>query len=246
MDLSHSLSITSKSADGREIFDRPRLSAAYFRQPGWQGPQWQAAASARTCKRVLDVVAALLLLVLLSPLMLAIAVIVRRDGGDALYRQQRVGRFGRDFCCIKFRSMDPCADRQLADILARDAAAAAEWSTTQKLRDDPRVTRVGHLLRGASLDELPQLLNVIRGEMSLVGPRPIVRSELRFYGRDADSYMRARPGLTGLWQVSGRSDTSYEQRVRLDVRYVQQWTFWLDIVILLRTIPIVLRRRGAI
>jgi lipopolysaccharide/colanic/teichoic acid biosynthesis glycosyltransferase len=137
-------------------------------------------------------------------------------------------------------------DRILADLLAKDPEAAAEWAATQKLRNDPRITPIGRFLRNTSLDELPQLLNVLHGEMSLVGPRPVVQSELSFYGENADYYMQARPGMTGLWQVSGRSDTTYEQRVRLDVWYVRNWTLWHDLAILLKTIPVVLFRRGAV
>jgi undecaprenyl-phosphate galactose phosphotransferase len=200
----------------------------------------------QAAKRIFDAVVASCLLVLLSPLLLAITIMVRRGGGPALYRHKRVGFDGRSFGCIKFRSMDVNADRLLADLLAHDADAAAEWAATQKLRNDPRITKIGHFLRGTSLDELPQLLNVLRGEMSLVGPRPVVQSELSFYGENAEYYMQARPGLTGLWQVSGRSDTSYEQRVRLDVWYVRNWTLWHDLAILMKTIPVVLFRRGAV
>jgi lipopolysaccharide/colanic/teichoic acid biosynthesis glycosyltransferase len=142
--------------------------------------------------------------------------------------------------------MDVNGDRILADLLANDSAAAAEWAATQKLRNDPRITPIGRFLRNTSLDELPQLLNVLRGEMSLVGPRPVVQSELTFYGDSTEYYMQARPGLTGLWQVSGRSDTSYDQRVRLDVWYVRNWTLWHDLAILMKTIPVVLFRRGAV
>ena len=183
---------------------------------------------------------------ILSPLLLAIAIMVRRGGGPALYRHKRVGFEGRMFGCIKFRSMDVNGDRILADLLANDADAAAEWAATQKLRNDPRITPIGRFLRHTSLDELPQLLNVLRGEMSLVGPRPVVQSELSFYGENADYYMLARPGVTGLWQVSGRSDTTYEQRVRLDVWYVRNWSLWHDLAILMKTVPVVLFRRGAV
>jgi Undecaprenyl-phosphate galactose phosphotransferase WbaP len=189
---------------------------------------------------------AALLLVGLSSLMLALVWLVRRDGKPAFYRHKRVGAGGRAFHCIKFRSMIPDADRVLAELLMRDPNAAAEWEATQKLRHDPRVTSVGRFLRKTSLDELPQLLNVLRGEMSLVGPRPIVTAETRFYGEHISHYHATRPGITGLWQVSGRSDTTYERRVQLDVLYVRNWTFWNDIIILLRTVPIVMLRRGAV
>lgn len=200
----------------------------------------------RAAKRIFDTFVASFLLVVLSPILLAIAIMVRRGGGPALYRHKRVGFEGRSFGCIKFRSMDVNGDRILKDLLANDADVAAEWAATQKLRNDPRITPIGRFLRNTSLDELPQLLNVLRGEMSLVGPRPVVHSELSFYGDNTAYYMQARPGLTGLWQVSGRSDTTYEQRVRLDVWYVRNWTLWHDLAILMKTIPVVLFRRGAV
>lgn len=201
---------------------------------------------ARIAKRGFDIMASSSLLLLCAPLMLAIAAMVRRDGGPTLYRHRRVGAGGEPFHCAKFRTMHIKADVVLADILARDPAAAAEWAATQKLRDDPRITPIGHVLRKTSLDELPQLFNVLRGEMSLVGPRPIVTSEIAFYGAHIADYYETRPGITGLWQVSGRSDTSYPRRVQLDVWYVRNWTLWHDIAILLKTIPAVLQKRGAV
>jgi undecaprenyl-phosphate galactose phosphotransferase len=197
-------------------------------------------------KRIFDLAAASVLLLLFAPLMLLVALYIRRDGGPVLYRQTRMGQGGTDFGCIKFRSMQVDAESRLAELLRRDPAAAAEWRAARKLRKDPRVTQVGSYIRATSLDELPQLFNVLRGDMSLVGPRPIVASELPLYGRDAQAYVAARPGMTGLWQVSGRSDVSYPDRVRLDAYYVQNWTFWLDITILLRTVSAVLRRCGAV
>jgi Undecaprenyl-phosphate galactose phosphotransferase WbaP len=200
----------------------------------------------RVIKTAFDQIGAAILVVLLTPLMLMLAAMVRAEGGPTLYRHRRVGTGGREFECLKFRTMVLDADRILRQVLARDASAAAEWNATQKLRDDPRITKIGRFLRRSSLDELPQLFNVLRGEMSLVGPRPIVRSEVRHYGESIEHYYAARPGLTGLWQVSGRSDTSYEGRVKLDVWYVRNWTLWHDIAILFRTIPAVFLRRGAL
>lgn len=201
---------------------------------------------ARVLKRGFDIVTASLLLFLGAPLMLAIALLIVRDGGPALFQHRRIGAGGKTFPCMKFRTMHIKADVMLKDILARDPAAAAEWAATQKLRDDPRITGIGQVLRKTSLDELPQLLNVLRGEMSLVGPRPIVTAEVAFYGTQIADYYEARPGITGLWQVSGRSDTSYPRRVQLDVWYVRNWTLWHDLAILLKTIPAVLQRRGAV
>ncbi len=196
-------------------------------------------------KTAFDQGAAVMLLLLLAPLLLALTILVRLDGGPALYRHRRIGAGGRVFDCLKFRSMSVDADRILRKLLATDPAAAAEWAATQKLRNDPRVTRIGRFLRASSLDELPQLFNVLRGEMSLVGPRPIVLAEVARYGSAIEHYYAAKPGLTGLWQVSGRSDMSYARRVQLDVWYVRNWTLWHDIAILFKTIPAVFLQRGA-
>lgn len=172
-------------------------------------------------------------------------VIYSTERGPILYGHDRIGYKGRRFKCLKFRSMVPNGDVVLAEHLANNPAARAEWDATQKLRDDPRITPLGRFLRTTSLDELPQLWNVIRGDMSLVGPRPIVHSEMVRYGNRIEAYTCARPGITGLWQVSGRSDTSYDQRVILDEWYILNWSFWYDIVILLQTAWIVLLRKGA-
>ena len=168
------------------------------------------------------------------------------DGGPVLYSHTRIGVRGRPFGCLKFRSMVPDSDEVLRRLLNSDPAAAAEWADTQKLRRDPRITAVGRWLRATSLDELPQLLNILRLDMSLVGPRPIVQAEVPRYGEDIAYYFEARPGLTGLWQVSGRSDTGYDQRVRLDTWYVKNWSIWHDLAILAKTVPAVLKRRGAV
>lgn len=199
----------------------------------------------RILKAAFDQVVAAILLVLFAPLMLLLAFLTRMDGGPALYRHRRIGTGGQVFDCLKFRTMVSDADRVLHRVLLEDPAAAAEWEATRKLRDDPRITPIGRFLRRSSLDELPQLLNVLRSEMSLVGPRPIVRAEIARYGGNIEYYYEAKPGLTGLWQVSGRNDTSYESRVRLDVWYVRNWTLWHDIAILLKTIPAVFLQRGA-
>jgi undecaprenyl-phosphate galactose phosphotransferase len=199
----------------------------------------------RALKTAFDQFVAMMLVVLFAPLLLALAVLVRRDGGPAFYHHRRIGAGGRAFGCIKFRTMVTESDRVLEKLLFNDPVAAAEWAATQKLRNDPRITSVGRFLRLSSLDELPQLFNVLRGEMSLVGPRPIVQAEVARYGDEIEYYYETKPGLTGLWQVSGRSDTSYERRVRLDVWYVRNWTLWHDIAILLKTIPAVFLQRGA-
>ena len=197
-------------------------------------------------KRALDIVGAGVGLVLLAPFFLIVALMVRADGGPAFFAHQRVGRGGKLFGCLKFRSMVIDSQARLEALLANDSAARAEWEATRKLKNDPRITRIGRFLRSTSLDELPQLINVLRGEMSLVGPRPVQEAEIdRYYGASAAHYMAVRPGITGLWQVSGRSETSYESRVALDVTYVSRPSLLADISILLRTPVAVLSRRGA-
>ena len=197
-------------------------------------------------KRGFAILGAGAMLLVLAPLFLLLALLVRRDGGPAFYAHTRIGQGGRGFGCLKFRSMVIDSQARLDALLAADPAAQAEWNATRKLRQDPRVTAVGRFLRKTSLDELPQLLNVLRGEMSLVGPRPVIAAELaEYYGPAAAHYMSVRPGITGLWQVSGRSDTSYAQRVALDVAYASQPSLWTDIKILARTPLVVLARRGA-
>ena len=200
----------------------------------------------RAAKILLDLVGSASLILVLSPLLLAIAVLVKLDGGPVLYLHPRLGMGKRRFPCLKFRSMRQDSAAVLEHVLNTDAVAAMEWGATQKLRNDPRVTRIGAFLRQTSLDELPQLFNVLRLEMSLVGPRPIVDDEVKFYGNDIAYYYATRPGLTGLWQINGRSDTTYCQRVQLDMWYVKDWTLWQDVVILAKTIPAVLKRTGAV
>ena len=197
-------------------------------------------------KRALDIFGAGVGLVLLAPFFLIVALMVRADGGPAFFAHQRVGRGGKLFGCLKFRSMVVDSQARLEALMANDPTARAEWEATRKLKNDPRITRIGGFLRSTSLDELPQLINVLRGEMSLVGPRPVQEAEIdRYYGASAAHYMAVRPGITGLWQVSGRSETSYESRVALDVTYVSRPSLLADLSILLRTPVAVLSRRGA-
>jgi len=197
-------------------------------------------------KRVVDLLGSGSLLVLTAPLLVGVALAVRIGSpGPVLFSHRRVGRGGREFMCRKFRTMSPDSDRRLAEILARDPARRREWESEFKLKDDPRVTRIGRFLRRTSLDELPQLWNVVRGEMSLVGPRPIVRDELDRLDGALESYLAVRPGLTGLWQVSGRNDMDYGQRVLLEASYTRNWSLWLDVSLLLRTVRAVFTRRGA-
>lgn len=176
----------------------------------------------------------------------SIAILIKMDSpGPVFYRQKRVGHHGRTLWVWKFRTMVVNADALLADCLQRDGILQAEWTATHKLKNDPRVTRIGRFLRRTSLDELPQLLNVVRGEMSLVGPRPIVDDEIQHYAASYQMYTRVRPGLTGLWQVSGRSDTSYAYRVSLDEYYVRHWSIWMDLYILARSLWVVAKGSGA-
>lgn len=197
-------------------------------------------------KRAIDCLLTLLGGIVLFPALVALGLAVRLDSrGPVLFRHNRIGRNGKDFTVYKFRTMAVNSDELLENYLAENQEARKEWETTRKLKDDPRITTVGRFLRKTSLDELPQLLNVIKGDMSLVGPRPIVRSEIAKYGKDYDLYTRVRPGITGLWQVSGRNDLSYEERVGLDHHYASNWSVWLDLLIIARTIPEVLRCSGA-
>lgn len=196
-------------------------------------------------KRVVDLLGALILAIVFSPLMALIVLMVRRNGGSVIYKHRRVGRDGRMFDCLKFRTMVLNADEVLLGLLERDPALRAEWIRDHKLRDDPRITRLGRFLRRTSLDELPQIWNVVRGEMSLVGPRPVVREELLRYGRNVGAYLAAKPGITGLWQVTGRNDTDYRRRVVLDAYYVCNHNLLLDGYILFKTVGVVLRGNGA-
>lgn len=200
---------------------------------------------ARLSKRVFDVVTAFGLLLLLSPLMLLLAWRIRRDGGPAVFAHQRVGQGGQMFPCYKFRSMVVDATAQLERLLESSPELRAQWERDHKLKDDPRISGVGHFLRKTSLDELPQLFHVLWGEMSLVGPRPIVTAELEKYGEDAEYFLMVRPGITGLWQVSGRNNVDYDTRVYLDTWYVKNWSLWYDIAILCKTVRVVFKREGA-
>jgi exopolysaccharide production protein ExoY len=194
----------------------------------------------------LNQLAALCLLIALSPLMLFVAYkIWRVDGAPIVFGHYRVGRGGKLFKCLKFRSMVRDSEAVLAALLERDEAARAEWARDQKLTNDPRVTGIGAFLRKTSLDELPQLFNVLRGEMNLVGPRPIVVHELYRYGPDKVHYLTVKPGMTGLWQVSGRNNTTYEERVQLDKAYVEKRSLWFDASILFKTVRVVLTGHGA-
>lgn len=189
---------------------------------------------------------ALLALIFLLPVMIGVALAVfAQDGGPILFAHRRIGRGGRHFYCLKFRTMAVDAEQRLAELLANDPEARVEWEKDHKLRNDPRVTGLGAFLRKSSLDELPQLFNVLRGEMSLVGPRPIVDAEVAKYGRRFRNYCAVKPGITGLWQVSGRNDVSYRTRVALDCVYARERNLLMDGYIILSTVPAVLARKGS-
>jgi len=197
-------------------------------------------------KRCFDIASASLAIVLLSPLLAMIALMIKlSDGGSVFYGHRRVGRRGNVFYCLKFRTMVENGDEVLAAYFAANPQSRAEWLATRKLQDDPRITRVGQVLRKLSLDELPQVFNILLGHMSVVGPRPVVKDELEMYGPVADCYLRSRPGLTGLWQVSGRNDVSYGTRVAFDQHYVENWSFLADLKIIVLTVPAILAGRGS-
>ena len=197
-------------------------------------------------KRGFDIMGAVAGILLLSPLLIMLAMLVKfSDGGRIFYGHRRIGRGGDLFHCLKFRTMVENGDEVLAEHFARNPQSRHEWETTRKLQDDPRVTRVGAVLRKLSLDELPQMFNILRGDMSFVGPRPVVKDELELYGSAVDCYLKSRPGLTGLWQVSGRNDVSYVTRVAFDRQYVENWSFASDLKIIIRTVPAVFSSRGS-
>ena len=197
-------------------------------------------------KRAIDITGSAVTLFFIAPLLLLIALVIRlHDGGSVFYGHRRLGLAGAEFTCWKFRTMVPDAHQVLTDHLAANPEAEKEWLETQKLTDDPRVTGIGAFLRKTSLDEIPQLWNVLIGEMSLIGPRPIVRSELDRYGKDRRYYLLVRPGISGLWQVSGRSNTTYERRIAFDREYAIKWSFKRDLEIILKTLPAVLKADGA-
>lgn len=213
-------------------------------------PQWlrmpDFGAALPSGKLLFDKLFAAAALVTVAPVMLVIALVLRAtDPGPVFYAHRRIGRNGRSFKCYKFRTMYMDGDARLARIFEIDPIARADWAAAQKLENDPRVHPVGDFLRKSSLDELPQFWNVLKGDMSIVGPRPIVTAEIERYGAAFADYCAVRPGVTGPWQVGGRNDTGYRERVALDSDYVRNATFLTDINIVLKTVGVVLRRRGA-
>lgn len=197
-------------------------------------------------KRLMDIVLASTMLVFFAPLMGIIYLLVRRDGGPGVFVQMRVGKNGVLFPCYKFRTMVPNAEETLERLLVCNEQFRKDWAAERKLRSDPRITPLGAFLRRKSFDEFPQLINVIKGDMSLVGPRPITPDEVEKYGDKIRYYLKTRPGLTGAWQVSGRNDVSYDRRVELDVEYTSNWSWRGDFAILFKTLGAVLTERGAL
>lgn len=196
--------------------------------------------------RLFDIAFAVAAIVFFAPLMVFIAIAIAMSSpGPVIFAHSRVGQNGKLFPCLKFRTMVVNADEELQRVLKSSAAARAEWETDHKLKNDPRITPIGKWLRKFSLDELPQLFNILIGQMSVVGPRPIVIDEIKKYGKFFDDYCSVRPGLTGLWQVSGRNDISYDARVQLDVSYARNRTLLLDMKIVLQTVPAVIAFRGS-
>jgi Undecaprenyl-phosphate galactose phosphotransferase WbaP len=197
-------------------------------------------------KRAMDILISLIFGLVSLPIILLTALLIRLDSpGPIFYKQERMGKDGSKIIIHKFRSMRVNADNILTEYLEKNPLARAEWDQTQKLHDDPRITRVGKWIREFSVDEMPQLFNILKGEMSLVGPRPILIEQEKLYGDQIDVYRSVRPGLTGFWQVSGRNRTTFHQRTLYDVYYVRNWSIWLDMNILLRTVWVVLSRDGA-
>ena len=197
-------------------------------------------------KRFLDITMAVAAILSLSPLLVMLAALVKfSDGGRVFYGHRRIGRNGRSFYCLKFRTMVENGDEVLVSHFASNPRSREQWDSTRKLQNDPRVTNVGQVLRKLSLDELPQVFNILAGDMSFVGPRPVMEDELELYGPAIECYLQSRPGLTGLWQISGRNDVSYRTRVDLDRHYVENWSFVRDLKILVMTLPAVLSSRGS-
>jgi lipopolysaccharide/colanic/teichoic acid biosynthesis glycosyltransferase len=196
-------------------------------------------------KRLFDIVFSLLVLLLCAPLYLCLALtIATTSSGSIFYIQERVGKNHRHFGCIKFRTMIPNADRLLSEMMAESAELRQEFSENFKLKSDPRITKIGKFLRTTNLDEFPQFINVLKGEMSIVGPRPLVPEEIERYGTQIDRVLTIRPGITGLWQVSGRNDIPYAERIRIDVSYVKRRSFWLDLRIVIKTVLLTIMPRN--
>ncbi len=197
-------------------------------------------------KTILDFILAFLGIIILSPVYLYIAYKIKKeDGGKIIYAYDCIGKHGKIFKCYKFRSMIENSQEVLKKYLEDDIRARSEWETFYKLKNDPRITKIGAKLRKSSMDELPQLFNVLKGDMSLVGPRQIVKDEIMKFGKYIDLYYSVKPGITGYWQVCGRSEVDYKTRVEMTVWYINNWSLWLDVKILIKTVSVVLKKTGA-
>jgi exopolysaccharide production protein ExoY len=235
-------SMRTSSAGALSGFDHPTLGGAV--DVPFARPAARKVHSARpvggSAKRIVDVTLAACALIVLAPMLVFLALLIRAvTGSSPVFAHERVGFGGRSFRCYKFRTMRLEAEEILKQHLAANPEAADEWQRTRKLMNDPRINCLGNVLRKSSIDELPQLFNVLKGDMSLVGPRPVVSAEIELYGRRAEQYLAARPGVTGLWQISGRSRVKYSTRVAMDCHYVRSWSIWRDAAILIKTIPAV-------
>lgn len=228
------------------VFASPALAEAEEQRPAVGKDIAAPLASSNPAIRALDLFVATIALILLSPVLVLVTLVIWASrSGPILFRQERIGHNGEHFTCLKFRTMRTDADSHLDQILATCAISRQEWAQDQKLRNDPRITKFGSFLRRSSIDELPQLFNVLAGEMSIVGPRPIVLSEAPRYGRYIRYYHATRPGITGVWQVSGRNNTSYRRRIACDIVYVRSQSVETNIRIMASTVPVVLKARGA-
>ena len=231
------------------VFADANVSMISITQPGQRARRSLPAVRKRDIDkpiiRSLDITIAIVALIFISPLLLVVIVVLAFEGGPVIFAHRRVGLGGNSFYCLKFRSMVVDAEERLSRLLRDDPEAQQEWLRDHKLRNDPRITRFGQFLRRSSVDELPQLLNVLRGEMSIVGPRPIVDAELPRYGRRISSYYAVKPGITGIWQVSGRNQLSFNQWMYLDMAYIDHWSLTEDLRLLLQTIPVVFSGKGA-
>ncbi len=200
----------------------------------------------RIFKRLMDIVLSFLALTFLIPIFLTIALLVKLDSkGPVFFKHERIGKGGKLFLLLKFRTMIKNAEEILNEKLQKDDKFKKQFEKNYKIKEDSRVTRLGKFLRKTSLDELPQFINVLKGDISLVGPRPVIKQELKKYGPFKNQFLALKPGITGLWQISGRTDLSYDDRIKLDIYYIENWSLWLDVQILLKTIPTIIKRRGA-
>ena len=201
----------------------------------------------RRIKRVFDILFSLMTMVIILPISFVVIICIMIESPKAMpiFKHYRVGKDGKIFPCYKFRSMMPNAQEKLKEYLRKNPKAQSEWQKNFKLKNDPRITKVGKFIRKTSIDELPQFINVLKGEMSWVGPRPIIRDEIHYYGKNIQDYYSVLPGITGMWQVNGRSEIGYDERVKLDTWYIRNWSIWIDIVLLIKTLGVVLRKKGA-